>query len=34
MSDWLKLVMQMKSKHGCSLKQAMVYAKKTYVKKK
>ena len=34
MSDWLKLVMQMKSKYGCSLKQAMVHAKKVYVKKK
>ena len=34
MTDWMKLVMQMKSKHGCSLKQAMAHAKKVYVKKK
>jgi hypothetical protein len=34
MTDWMKLVMQMKSKHRCSLKEAMVHAKKVYVKKK
>ena len=33
MSAWLTLVMQMKNKHKCSLKQAMVYAKKVYKKK-
>ena len=34
MTDWMKLVMQMKSKHGCSLTEAMKLAKKVYVKKK
>ena len=32
MTQWMDLVMSMKRKHGCSLKQAMVYAKKVYVK--
>ena len=31
-SEWQKLVMKMKAKHNCSLKQAMVYAKKVYKK--
>ena len=30
----MKLVMEMKNKHKCSLKDAMAYAKKVYVKKK
>ena len=34
MSDWLKLVMQMKKKYGCSLTEAMKHAKAKYVKKK
>ena len=32
MSDWLKLVMQMRKKHGCSLTEAMKHAKKVYKK--
>ena len=32
-SSWMELVMQMKKKHNCSLKEAMVHAKKIYVKK-
>lgn len=31
-TEWMKLVMQMKAKHKCSLKQAMAYAKKVYKK--
>ena len=33
MTAWMTLVMSMKAKHKCSLKQAMVYAKKVYKKK-
>ena len=32
MNDWMTLVMQMRKKHKCSLKQAMTYAKKVYKK--
>jgi len=32
MTAWMDLVMEMKAKHNCSLKEAMVYAKKVYVK--
>ena len=34
MSDWLKLVMQMKKKYNCSLTDAMKHAKKVYKPKK
>ena len=33
MNDWLTLVMQMKKKYSCSLKEAMAHAKKIYHKK-
>ena len=32
MNPWLTLVMKMKAKHNCSLKQAMAHAKKVYKK--
>jgi hypothetical protein len=32
MSEWMTLVMQMKKKHNCSLKEAMVHAKRVYKK--
>ena len=32
LTPWMKLVMEMKAKHNCSLKEAMVYAKKEYKK--
>lgn len=34
MNAWMTLVMQMKAKYKCSLKEAMVYAKKQYTKKR
>ena len=33
MTDWMKLVMEMKNKHKCSLKEAMKKAKAVYKKK-
>ena len=33
MNDWLTLVLQMKKKYSCSLKDAMAHAKKIYKKK-
>ena len=33
MGEWMKLVMEMKKKHKCSLKEAMAHAKKVYKKK-
>lgn len=32
MTDWMKLVMKMKEKYKCSLKDAMAHAKKVYKK--
>ena len=32
MNAWMTLVMKMKEKHKCSLKEAMAYAKKVYKK--
>lgn len=32
MTDWMKLVMSMRKKHGCSLTEAMKHAKKVYKK--
>jgi hypothetical protein len=32
-NEWMNLVMQMKNKHKCSLKEAMKYAKAVYKKK-
>jgi hypothetical protein len=34
MTDWMKLVMEMKNKHKCSLTEAMKKAKAVYKKKK
>jgi len=34
MSEWMQLVMQMKQKHNCSLKDAMKKAKAVYHPKK
>ena len=33
-SPWMTVVLATKAKHNCSLKQAMVLAKKIYVKSK
>lgn len=30
MTEWMTLVMSMKKQHNCSLKEAMVHAKKVY----
>ena len=32
-TEWMSLVMAMKKKHNCSLKEAMAFAKKIYHKK-
>lgn len=33
MTEWMTLVMKMKKEHNCSLKDAMMHAKKVYTKK-